>query len=204
MESGSQSVDDMESGSQVSSEEEEIGRIYARGDSWNNLSASEKKICKLYSKKVTMIEGKPHKPSWESDARIGGWYAMDDTISDILEKKKKAKYRWHMKEVPLSRHYYDLKNMTQYIQLLDGNEWKTITGNDGSTDCIGMDEWKMRRIYREVTKWKHYREATKRKQAGMKDKKTEKRKQAGMKVKKSMKQVKKSMKVKKVKRFKQA
>ena len=170
-------------------------------------------------KNVIMIEGKPFKPSWENDAALGGWYAMDNKISDILEKKKKEKYRWHMKEVPTnSRHYYDLKNMTQYIQHLTpvygGNEWKTITGNDGSGNTIGMGDWKMRRIYQEVTFSYKLKQKIKKIHGGRrflldlqeedssltygplkskKEKYKTEKKQAGMQVKK------KSMKVKKVK-----
>ena len=163
-------------------------------------------------KNVIMIDGKPFKPSWENDAALGGWYAMDNKISDILEKtyKKKEKYRWYMKETTTmkdmrstvgitERHYYDLKNMTQYIQINSaydgGMNWKTITGNDGSTNSIGMEDWKMRRIYQEVTfsdkikqLIKKAKKVKKVKKKSMKEKyKTEKWKQAGMQVKKSMK-----------------
>ena len=102
-----------------------------------------------------MIEGKPHKPAWEQDKdNDGQWHAMDNTISDILEKKKKSKkseHQWHQEDLEASsdhlelqsgpaRRYFDLKNMTQCRQHLHhGNEWMTM----------GRIV-KIRRIYREV------------------------------------------------------
>ena len=125
-----------------------------------------------------MIEGKPHKPAWEQDGINGGWYAMDNTISDILEKKKKSKkseHQWHQEDLEASsdhlelqsgpaRRYFDLKNMTQCRQHLHhGNEWMTM----------GRIV-KIRRIYREVT---FSISSGKKKQA--------QRQQAGMKANKS-------------------
>ena len=56
-----------------------------------------------------------------NDALKGEYYAMDDTISDILEK---------------NRCYYDLKNMTQCRQhkLVDGNERMTVSHIITSTE----------------------------------------------------------------------
>ena len=182
-------------------------------------------------KNVVVIGGKPHKPSWENEAlkdgipwrtpgRIGGWYPMDNKMSDILEEKKKEKWDWHMKAGPTKRHVhiYDLKNMTQYIQLWDGGMkiWKTIIGNDGSMEALeyGIPDWKMRRIYQEVTFSYKLKQKIKKIHGGRrflldlqeedssltygplkskKEKYKTEKKQAGMQVKK------KSMKVKKVK-----
>jgi hypothetical protein len=105
-----------------------------------------------------MIEGKPHKPAWEQDKdNDGQWHAMDNTISDILEKKKanikkkESEHQWHQEDVVKkadesepaepARRYYDLNNKTQCRQhLVHGNEWMTVSRIV-----------KIRRIYREVT-----------------------------------------------------
>ena len=136
----------------------------------------------IMKKKMTFIEGIPHKLSWEMDGINGGdWWAMEEGISGILEKNKNDGAKTHVTSLgPSLRRFYDLEMMTQCRQrLVDGNEWK-----------LDSRLVKLRRIWREV---QHQ-------QAGVKVKSAMKvKKKSAMKVKKSAMKVKKSsaMKVKK-------
>ena len=99
---------------------------------------------------VTKIKGKAYKASWEQEGKQGEWYAMDDTLSETLEKTRPSAKAWQcqIKNRPdepnntePARRYYDLKNMTQCRQhLVHQNEWKTVSRIV-----------KIRRIYREIT-----------------------------------------------------
>ena len=125
------------------------------------------------------IEGNFYKPTWEQEGTNGGWSALSNNISDILEKKanikkKESEHQWHQEDVVKkadeselaepARRYYDLNNKTQCRQhLVHGNEWMTVSRIV-----------KIRRIYREVT---FSISSGKKKQA--------QRQQAGMKANKS-------------------
>lgn len=111
--------------------------------------------CEFLAQKYSMPPS-DMKVSWECESLHGrhpaqpqSWEAMDDTISDILEKKKKANQPCHCEYDPPCgmtpfRELFDLKNMRRYRQFFDGKVWKTTAWNDGE------HEWKIRRIYHEV------------------------------------------------------